>query len=217
MFHVKHPNSEPEPEAAALLFGDSLPLARAFHEHLLDHGEELGLIGPREIERLWTRHLINSALLSTVVPAGTLADIGSGAGFPGLVVALMRPDVQCTLIEPMERRAQWLRDESARLGLNNVEVVRARAEDVPRDRRFDSVTARAVSALKKLIPMAYPLVAPGGQMVFLKGQKVREEMEAAKTLLKPEIFADVDVVVVGPEWKTEETRIFRATLVADDK
>ena len=212
---MKHPDSEPEPEAAQLLFGDALPLARAFHDHLLEHGEELGLIGPREIERLWTRHLINSALLSTVVPPGTLADIGSGAGFPGLVVALMRPDVQCTLIEPMERRAQWLRDESTRLGLGNVEVLRARAEDVPRDRKFHSVTARAVSALKKLIPMAYPLVAPGGQMVFLKGQKVRDEVEAAKSLLKPEIFSDVDVVVVGPEWKTEETRIFRATLVAD--
>jgi 16S rRNA (guanine527-N7)-methyltransferase len=215
MFHVKHSSSEAEPPEAAGIFGDALPLARMFHEDLLRHGEELGLIGPREIERLWTRHLINSALLSPLVPAGTLADIGSGAGFPGLVLALMRPDVQCTLIEPMERRAQWLRDESQRLGLENVEVLRARAEEVPTNRRFDSVTARAVSALKKLIPMAYPLVASGGQMVFLKGQKVADEVEAARSILRPEIFSSVDVVVVGPEWNTEETRVFRATLVSD--
>ena len=214
---MKHSSSESEPAEASAIFGDSLPRARQFRDDLLQHGEELGLIGPREIERLWTRHLINSALLSSLVPAGTLADIGSGAGFPGLVIALMRPDVQCTLIEPMERRAQWLRDESARLGLTNVEVLRARAEDVPRDRRFDSVTARAVSALKKLIPMAFPLVAPGGQMVFLKGQKVTDEVAAARALLRPEIFSQVDVVVVGPEWNTEETRVFRATLVSDAK
>ena len=214
---MKHSSSESEPAEASDIFADSLPLARQFHDDLLQHGEELGLIGPREIERLWTRHLINSALLSSLVPAGTLADIGSGAGFPGLVIALMRPDVQCTLIEPMERRAQWLRDESARLGLTNVEVLRARAEDVPRDRRFDSVTARAVSALKKLIPMAFPLVAPGGQMVFLKGRKVTGEVAAARALLRPEIFDQVDVVVVGPEWNTEETRVFRATLVSDAK
>jgi len=211
---VKHSPSETEPPEAAAIFGEALPLAREFHEHLLQHGEELGLIGPREIERLWTRHLINSALLSSLVPSATLADIGSGAGFPGLVIALMRPDVQCTLIEPMERRAQWLRDESERLGLQNVEVLRARAEEVPRDRQFDSVTARAVSALKKLIPMAYPLVAPGGQMVFLKGQKVVDEVAAARAVLRPEIFQSVDVVVVGPEWNTEETRVFRATLVS---
>lgn len=214
MFHVKHSSSEPEPEAAALLFGDHLEKARQFHNDLLQYGEELGLIGPREIERLWTRHVINSALLSELVPAGTLADIGSGAGFPGLVIAIMRPDVQCTLIEPMERRAQWLREESARLGLENVEVVRARAEDFPKNRTFDSVTARAVSALKKLIPMAYPLVRPGGQMVFLKGQKVEDEVKAAAALFRPELFSSVDVVLVGPQWKTEETRVFRATLVS---
>ena len=211
---MKHSPSETEPPEAAAIFGEALPIAREFHEHLLQHGEELGLIGPREIERFWTRHLINSALLSSLVPAGTLADIGSGAGFPGLVIALMRPDVQCTLIEPMERRAQWLRDESDRLGLQNVEVLRARAEEVPDDRQFGSVTARAVSALKKLIPMAYPLVAPGGQMVFLKGQKVVDEVAAARAVLRPEIFQSVDVVVVGPEWNTEETRVFRATLVS---
>jgi len=211
---VKHPAGEPEPEAAELLFGHSLPIARQFYEDLLTYGEELGLIGPREIERLWTRHIINSAVLSPLIPEGTLADVGSGAGFPGLVVAIMRPDVQVTLIEPMERRALWLADEAERLGLKNVEVLRARAEDVPKSRTFNVVTARAVSALKKLVPMTRPLVAPGGQMVFLKGQRLDEEItEAAKQLVAAG-FSSVDALTVGSEWKTEETRVFRATLEA---
>lgn len=211
---MKHSEREPEPEAAELLFGQRVPLARAFHADLVKWGEELGLVGPREIERLWTRHIINSALLGTLVKGSSLADIGSGAGFPGLVVAIMRPDVQCVLIEPMERRAKWLVDEAKRLELSNVEVVRSRAEDVPRSLRSEAVTARAVSALKKLIPLAYPLGQPGGQLLFLKGQKVDEEMEAARGVLTPELFSSWEVVVVGPEWKTEETRVFRATLVA---
>lgn len=214
MFHVKHSEREPEPEAAQLLFGERVGLARAFHDDLVTWGEELGLVGPREIERLWTRHIINSALLGTLVQGSSLADIGSGAGFPGLVVAMMRPDVHCVLIEPMERRAKWLVDEAKRLELSNVEVVRSRAEDVPRSVRCEAVTARAVSALKKLIPLAYPLCQPGGQLLFLKGQKVEEEMEAARAVLTPKFFSSWEVVVVGPEWNTEETRVFRATLVA---
>ena len=213
MFHVKHPSSEPEPEAAARLLGEHLGQARQFHDDLLRWGEELGLVGPREIERLWTRHIINSALIAPLLPSGSLADVGSGAGFPGLVVAIMRPDIRCTLIEPMERRAQWLRDEASRLNLANVEVMRARAEDVPHDRVFDSVTARAVSALKKLIPLTFSLVAPGGQMVFLKGQRLDLEIEEARKLLRPELFSSVESLIVGPEWNTEETRVFRATLV----
>lgn len=209
---MKHSSGEAEPEAAELLFGHTLPLARKLYGDLLTYGEELGLIGPREIERLWTRHIINSAVLSPLVPEGTLADVGSGAGFPGLVIALMRPDVQVTLIEPMERRALWLADESERLGLNNVEVLRARAEDVPRSRTFDAVTARAVSALKKLVPMTLPLVAPGGQMLFLKGQRLETEIQEAKKVLTSADFSSVEALTVGPEWKTEETRVFRATL-----
>jgi 16S rRNA (guanine527-N7)-methyltransferase len=214
MFHVKHSETELEPEAVQLLFGERADVARALHGDLVKWGEDLGLVGPREIERLWTRHIINSALLGTLVQGSSLADIGSGAGFPGLVVAIMRPDVHCVLIEPMDRRAKWLMDEASRLELSNVEVVRSRAEDVPRSVRCHTVTARAVSALKKLIPLAYPLCEPGGQLLFLKGQKVEEEMEAARSLLTEQLFTSWEVVVLGPEWKTEETRVFRATLVA---
>lgn len=211
---MKHSASEPEPEAAGLLFGERIGLARKFHDDLIRWGEELGLVGPREIERLWTRHIINSAVLAPLVPEGTLADIGSGAGFPGLVIAIIRPDVHCTLIEPMERRAIWLSEEAERLGLENVSVLRARAEDVPDGEQFDAVTARAVSALKKLIPMTYRLVKPGGQMLFLKGQKLDDEIHAAAKQLRPELFSSIEALLVGPEWKTEETRVFRATLVS---
>jgi 16S rRNA (guanine527-N7)-methyltransferase len=212
MFHVKHSATEVEPEAASLAFGDRIQLARTFHDDLVDKGETLGLVGPREIDKLWTRHIINSALLGPLLTGNSLADIGSGAGFPGLVVAIMRPDIHCVLIEPMERRATWLADEAAALGLTNVEVIRSRAEDVPARVRCHTVTARAVSALKKLIPLALPLCEPGGQLLFLKGHRVDEEIQAAHKVLSSPPIASYDVVVAGAEWKTEETRIFRATL-----
>ena len=209
---MKHSAIEAEPEAATLLFEDRVAIARQFHDDLVAKGETLGLVGPREIDRLWTRHIINSALVGTMLTGNTLADIGSGAGFPGLVVAIMRPDVQCVLIEPMERRAKWLVDEAQSLGLDNVEVIRARAEDVPARIRCHTVTARAVSALKKLIPLALPLCEAGGELLFLKGQRVDEEIAAAHKVLSAPPILTHEVVVVGPEWKTEETRVFRATL-----
>jgi 16S rRNA (guanine527-N7)-methyltransferase len=214
MFHVKHSGTsvEEEPESAALLFGVQIDRARSFHHDLVAHGEKLGLVGPREIDRLWTRHIVNSALVGTLVDGASLADIGSGAGFPGLVVAMMKPDVHCVLIEPMERRSKWLVDEAKRLGLDNVEVVRARAQEVPPSIRCEVVTARAVSALKKLIPLALPLCQPGGQLLFLKGERVHDEVTAAKALLHTPPIASFDILTLGSEWKTEETRIFRATL-----
>ena len=209
---MKHSPVEEEPAASATLFGDRVGLARQLADDLVRFGEELGLIGPRELERLWSRHLLNSALVGTVITPGTLADIGSGAGFPGLVVAIARPDVHCVLIEPMDRRATWLREEADRLGLDNVEVMRARAQDVAAGRQFDTVTARAVSALKKLIPMTKRLVAPGGQMVFLKGQRLDEEISEAAQAISSAGLVGVESLVVGPEYDTEATRIFRATL-----
>ena len=209
---MKHPEVEDEPQAAATLFGEHLPAARQLRDDLVRWGEELGLVGPRELERLWTRHLVNSALLGALVKPGTLADVGSGAGFPGLVVALMRPDVKCTLIEPMERRVQWLQEEAERLGLDNVEVLRSRAQDVPADRQFGTVTARAVSALKKLILMTHKLVAPGGEMLFMKGQRLDEEVREAAEVLTRLGVSNVETLLVGPEYGTEETRVFRATL-----
>ena len=210
---MKHSAVEVEPESAATLCGESLPALRSFALDIARYGEELGLVGPRELDRLWTRHILNSALLARVVGSGTLADVGSGAGFPGLVVAIMRPDVACTLIEPLGRRATWLEDESKRLGLQNVTVLNQRAEEVL-GQRYDSVTARAVSALKTLIPLVVPLVRPGGELVLMKGERVDQEIRDAASVLVKHGLVDPRVQITGPEYGTEETRVFRAT-VAD--
>lgn len=211
---MKHSAVEPEPESAALLCGESLASLRNFAVDIARYGEELGLVGPRELDRLWTRHILNSALLARLVTSGSLADVGSGAGFPGLVVAIMRPDVACTLIEPLGRRATWLDDESKRLGLTNVTVVNQRAEEVVGGARYDSVTARAVSALKTLIPLVVPLVRPGGELVLMKGERVDQEIRDAAPVLVKYGLVNPRVQITGPEYGTEETRVFRAT-VAD--
>jgi len=209
---VKHSELEVEPQAAAVLCGDALAPMRQFAEDIHTWGEELGLVGPRELDRLWTRHLLNSALLAKKLPAGTLADIGSGAGFPGLVVAVLRPDIHCTLIEPLGRRANWLTEEAARLGLTNVTVHNQRAEDVAGHVLVDAVTARAVSALTTLLPIAIPLLRVGGELFLMKGHRVDQEVrDAAETMVKWNITT-ARVEITGPEYETEETRIFRATV-----
>jgi len=209
---VKHSNVEAEPVAADRLCGEALPTLRLFAAHLAEWGEQLGLVGPRELDRLWTRHILNSALVSHTVGPGTLIDIGSGAGFPGLVVAAMRPDIQCVLIEPLGRRAHWLREEAERLGLTNVTVRNERAEEAAGHVVAEYVTARAVSALKTLVPLAAPLLKPGGELVLMKGQKVDEEVRNAAAVLVKWRVTNPSIEITGPEFGTEETRIFRATV-----
>jgi 16S rRNA (guanine527-N7)-methyltransferase len=212
MFHVKHSTTELEPEGASELCGEGIDALRILAADITTHGEELGLVGPRELERLWTRHILNSALLAPKLLPGTLADIGSGAGFPGLVVAAIRPDVVCTLIEPLGRRAQWLIDESARMGLTNVVVLSERAEDVQPAGVFDQVTARAVSALETLLPLAVRLARPGGELLLMKGQRVDKEIVDAARVILSLGLENPRVEKTGPEYGTEETRIFRATV-----
>ncbi|QQD76201.1 16S rRNA (guanine(527)-N(7))-methyltransferase RsmG [Curtobacterium sp. YC1] len=207
------PALEVEPAAAITLFGDRIDLARSFTNELARRGEELGLIGPLELPRLWTRHILNSALLAPLLEArGRVADVGSGAGLPGLVLAIARPDVEFSLIEPMERRTDWLRSEADRLGLENVTVVRGRAEDVADDIVADQVTARAVSALSKLIPLTVPLARSGGQLILMKGARVDEEIEKARKVILRKRLADVEVLELGDGVVTETTRVFRATV-----
>lgn len=206
------PTLEPEPEAAQALFGDRIDLARAYTNDLARRGEELGLIGPLEIPRLWTRHILNCALLAPLVLPGRVGDIGSGAGLPGLVLAIARPDVQFILIEPMERRVEWLLHETAELGLDNVEVVRVRAEDAKFSPWLDQVTARAVSALSKLIPLTAPLVRSGGQLLFLKGASVGAEVDAAAKAIRKARLSDVEILTLGEGVVSEVTRVFRATV-----
>ncbi len=210
MFHVKQ--YEAEPLAAAALFGETIETARAFAADLAEHGEELGLVGPQELPRLWSRHLVNSALLAPFVRAGLVGDVGSGAGLPGLALAIARPDARFVLIEPMERRTDWLRSEAAALGLENVEVVRARAEELPIVGGLDQVTARAVSALRTLIPSVVPLVRKGGELLLMKGARVEEERAAAAKQIARARLTDVEVLVLGEGVTPEITRVFRATV-----
>lgn len=201
---------EAEPAVVATLFGEQLDTVRAFAADLATRGEELGLIGPLEAKRLWTRHIVNSALLAPLLHAGVVGDVGSGAGLPGLVLAIARPDVSFVLIEPMERRVTWLQQESARLELDNVTVLRARAQEARLDVLLDQVTARAVSALSKLIPLCVPLVRSAGELLFLKGNSVNAEVSAAAKVIKRHRLSQVEVLVLGDGMATEVTRVFRA-------
>jgi 16S rRNA (guanine527-N7)-methyltransferase len=201
---------EDEPPYAAALFGDRIDVARAFAADLAEHGEPLGLIGPLEVERLWSRHVVNCALVAPLLRPGRVGDVGSGAGLPGLVLAIARPDVELVLIEPMERRTDWLSAEAERLGLDNVTVVRGRAEDVHPDPLLDQVTARAVSALSKLVPLCAPLVKPGGELLFMKGARVDDEIAAAEKAFRKARVRDPEVLVLGEGIVPEVTRVFRA-------
>ncbi len=204
---------EQEPSYAADLFGDRIDVARQFTADLARRGEELGLIGPLELPRLWSRHIVNSVLPAPLLTAGRVGDIGSGAGLPGLVLAIARPDSHLILIEPMERRTDWLRSEADALGLDNVTVIRARAEEAKLDEPLDQVTARAVTALSKLIPITVPLVRSGGELLFMKGERVNDEVDAAAKVIRKARLTDVSVLVLGEGITPEVTRLFRATVV----
>jgi 16S rRNA (guanine527-N7)-methyltransferase len=202
---------EVEPAVAAEIFGTRIDLARQFTQALADHGEERGLIGPLEPPRLWSRHILNSAVTAPLF-SGRVGDVGSGAGLPGLVLAIARPDVEWILIEPMERRIAWLSEQVAELGLDNVEVVRARAEDWRRGPVLDAATARAVSALRTLVPLTAPLVRDGGELILLKGANASLEIESAEKVLRKYRVSNVRLEVVGEALLEEPTRVVRATV-----
>ena len=206
------PLAEREPAVAADVFGERIGLARDYTAELVARGEELGLIGPLEPARIWSRHILNCALLAPLLRPGVVGDVGSGAGLPGMVLAIARPDVEFVLIEPMERRVEWLVSEAARLGLSNVSVVRARAEEARLEPPLDQVTARAVSALGKLIPITAPLVRRGGELLFMKGERVEEELAAATKAVRSARLSAVEIVVLGEGLVPEATRVFRATV-----
>lgn len=180
------PVSRETSAAAALLFTpDRRILAERFADLLATAGVERGLIGPREAPRLWDRHLLNCAMLAEAIPAdATVADLGSGAGLPGLVLAVARPDLRITLVEPLERRTVFLHEVVDSLGLPEVEVVRGRAEALHRDRVFDVVTSRALAPLGRLLRWSMPLVAPEGVLLAMKGRSLEEEIESAADELR---------------------------------
>jgi 16S rRNA (guanine527-N7)-methyltransferase len=168
------------PAAASVVAGARASLLGSFADLLATEGVTRGLLGPREATKVWERHLLNCAVVAECAsPAVDVADIGSGAGLPGLVWAICRPDLNVTLVEPLLRRVTFLQDVSERLELTNTELVRARAEELHGQRTFDVVTSRAVAPLGRLASWCLPLVRPGGSMVAIKGASAGNEIEAA--------------------------------------
>jgi 16S rRNA (guanine527-N7)-methyltransferase len=171
--------------AAATVFGDRLPVAERFAAVLADTGVSHGLIGPREVPILWERHILNCAVAQDSFPEGAaVVDVGSGAGLPGLALAIVRPDLDLHLVEPMLRRTTWLSDTIADLGLDNCTVHRGRAEEFHGVLSVPWATARAVARIDKLARWTFPLLTDGGTLVALKGSSAQEELEAATPVLR---------------------------------
>lgn len=197
-------------DAVKAYLGDAYDGVVRYAEMLRDQGELRGLIGPREVPRIWERHILNSAAVVPYLPtSGVVADIGSGAGLPGVVLAVMRPELEVFLIEPMERRTIWLSEVVNELELTNVQVKRGRAEEYHGAFEADAVTARAVAALSKLVRMSMPLVRVGGEMVILKGRSVAEEVEPARKVLRKYAAGDPDILEGTTVDGVESTTIVR--------
>lgn len=196
------------PDVAAKVFPEErLALAEQYAAWLADAGVVRGLIGPREVPRLWDRHILNCAVLAEVIPESvTVADIGSGAGLPGLVLAIARPDLQITLIEPLLRRTTFLEEVVEDLGLDHVTVLRGKAEAFHGSLGFDVVTSRAVAGLGKLLAWSMPLVVPTGALVAMKGSSIEAEIVEASEELRRWGCADPTVSTLG-EGLLESTTI----------
>ncbi|CAN5622800.1 16S rRNA (guanine(527)-N(7))-methyltransferase RsmG [soil metagenome] len=186
------PRAEPvapePPDVVGERFGDSLPHLRRYAQWLAGAGTVRGLIGPREVPRLWDRHILNSLALEELLPTGArVVDIGSGAGLPGLAVAIVRPDLQVDLVEPLLRRTDFLSEVVADLGLGErVRIIRGRAEDAAVVKAVGSssfVTARAVAPLDKLIRWSFPLLIRGGSLLALKGSTAEAELDEHRVML----------------------------------
>jgi len=203
--------SRETPELAARVFpGDRMTLAQDYARLLAGDGVVRGLMGPREVPRLWERHLLNCAALGELIPPGAaVIDIGSGAGLPGVVLAIARPDVTVTLVEPLLRRTTFLEEVVSSLGLDSVEVVRGRADTLHGKRRADVVTARAVAPLATLLDWAMPLVAPTGVLLAMKGASARAEIEAATEQWRRWKTAPAELLTVGEELGEARTTIVR--------
>lgn len=200
----------PVPDTAAGVFSSALPVAEQYAALLANAGVVRGLIGPREVPRLWERHLLNCGVLGRVIPEGAdVCDIGSGAGLPGLVLAIARPDLSVTLVEPLLRRVTFLTEVVEQLGLSNVEVVRARAEDLHGKRDFAVVTSRAVAPLGRLLAWSMPLVRQGGYLVAMKGSSAQSEIDMAGKELRRYGAGEVVIQTLGEEVVAPPTTVVR--------
>lgn len=216
---MKPSDSEQQPDAietpavAAEIFGENLDKAIAYHRSLATTGSERGFIGPREVPRLWDRHILNCAVIGEAMPAGTtVADIGSGAGLPGIPLALARPDLKITLIEPLLKRSVYLGEIKAELGLDNVTVIRGRAEEKAVRAelgKVDVVTSRAVAPLGRLVGWSLPLARVGGAMIAMKGSSVAEEIERDAAEIKRHGGGASEILRVGESLLAEPTTLIR--------
>ena len=205
--------NENERAAAEAVFGERLPLAERYVQHLATTGIERGLIGPREVPRLWARHVLNCAVVQEyIAPNASVADVGSGAGLPGLCLAIARPDLKLTLIEPLERRVIWLNEVIEDLGLENVIVMRSRAEQAVGAVDADVVTARAVSALVGLLDITLPILRGTGELLALKGRSAAEEITKAKKKLNHYGARETEILTAGADLLEEPTTVVRVRL-----
>jgi 16S rRNA (guanine527-N7)-methyltransferase len=194
----RYEHAPPAPDVAREIFGPMLPAAQAYAELLADAGVQRGLLGPGEAGRLWERHLLNCAVVAELVPAsGRLIDLGSGAGLPGIVLAMLLPGVHVTLLEPMARRTVFLTECVRELGLANVEVIRGRAEDLAGEIDGDVVTARAVAALDRLAVLASGVSRPGGLVLAIKGASAADELDRAWPVLRRLGAVNVELIAAG--------------------
>ena len=204
--------NENERAAAEAVFGERLPLAERYVQHLATTGIERGLIGPREVPRLWARHVLNCAVVQEyIAPNVSVADVGSGAGLPGLCLAIARPDLKLTLIEPLER-VIWLNEVVDDLGLENVTVMRSRAEQAVGAVDADVVTARAVSALVGLLDITLPILRGTGELLALKGRSAAEEITKAKKKLNRYGARETEILTAGADLLEEPTTVVRVRL-----
>jgi 16S rRNA (guanine527-N7)-methyltransferase len=205
---------EKEPPYAAELFGEQIELARRFTNRLAQDSETFGLLGPRELSKIWSRHVINSGLLAELIPDGSkVVDVGSGAGLPGIPMAIAQPNAHFTLVEPMERRANWLKAVVEDLKIPNIAVIRARAEEVKKS-DFDYATARAVAPLDKLLKLMSPLISDStkGTVIALKGSKAQQEIEESAKILAKFGYSAPEVLILGSGKAPETATVVRTFL-----
>lgn len=206
------------PDSAQRVFASRLDLAVRYADLLATDGIVRGLIGPREVPRLWERHLLNCAVLAdAIADSATVCDIGSGAGLPGLVLAIRRPDLTVTLVEPLLRRTTFLTEAVAALDLTNVEVVRGRADALHGVRSFSVVTSRAVAPLGRLLEWSMPLVAPDGAMIAMKGSSIGVEVEDARPVLAALGCAEPQVIELDGSGHDSPTFAVRVAWAARDR
>lgn len=205
------------PEQARELFGASLPRIESYVELLSREGVRRGLIGPREVPRLWERHVMNCAVVEELIPWDTeVVDLGSGAGLPGIVLAILRPDLRVTLLEPLLRRTVFLQEAVDFLELDNAVVWRGRAEEQKAEVRAGVVTARAVAPLTRLARWALPLLRPGGMLLALKGEQAEAELKEASMEVAKIRPCVSDVVQAGAGKVDPATTVIQIKVVGEN-